>query len=120
MGFKFSDNKIHYEFEGKRFDADAAKSTVWLKETLRVLDDAKIILKGGNEGTELSEDDIERILAEFTESFDKLLGKGASAKIFGERPVSFYDCYDIYIYIMTKIRNFASTKRKEAEIIGNT
>lgn len=120
MGFRFSDNKIHYEFEGKRFDVDAAKSFVWLKETLSVLDGAKAILKGENEGTELSENDIEKILTEFTDSFDKLLGKGASAKIFGERPVSFYDCYDVYIYIMTEIRSFAGVKRKEAEKIGNT
>ena len=112
MGFKFSDNKIHFEFEGKTFKVDAAKCTVWLKTSLGVIQKAQNILKGCAHDADLTEEQIEEVLSGFVTVFDDLLGKGATKKIFGERLVSFYDCYDMYAYIVTEIKAFAVNKRK--------
>lgn len=113
MGFKFSDNNIHFEFEGKAFNADAAKCSVWLKTSLGVLQSAENILKGCAQNIDITEEHIEEILSSFVRIFDELFGEGSTKEIFDERPVSFYDCYDMYAYIVKEIRAFNVNKRKD-------
>ena len=60
----------------------------------------------------VTEDDIANIRSGFVALFDDLLGDGATADIFGKRPISFYDCYDIFHYITSEIKAFSADKRK--------
>lgn len=112
MGFRFSKRTLHLELEGYVFELEAAGAAAWLQDSIKMLENAKrIIARSKDNG--IAEEDIEQILSEFVESFDTLLGGGATSKIFGERPVNFYDCYDMYLYIVKEIRAFATAVRKE-------
>lgn len=112
MAFKFSDNRIHLDFEGKCFDIEAAGASVWLQRSLAVIDGARDILKNALAGGELSEENVSEIIKGFVSSFDELLGGGATGEIFGERPISFYDCYEVYGYIAGEIKKFNSDKAR--------
>lgn len=109
MRFKFSDNNnILFDFEGKKYSAEAAGASIWLKKSIGIFDSARKVFSQDN----VTEDDIANILSEFVALFDDLLGDGATADIFGERPISFYDCYDIFHYITSEIKAFSADKRK--------
>lgn len=112
MAFKFSDNRIHLDFEGKCFDIEAAGASIWLQSSLTVTDESSNILKNALAKGELSEDEVLNIIKSFVSLFDELLGGGATGEIFGERPVSFYDCYEVYGYIAGEIKKFNSDKAR--------
>ena len=113
MKFKFSDNNVHFEFEDVCFEVEAAGASVWLQNSLGVIENAQAVLKKAKDNaTALNNEDIIGILDEFVKCFDKLLGDGATLQIFGDRPISFFDCYDIYAYITKEIRSFNANKMK--------
>ena len=102
MGFKFRDNAVVLDFEGKIFNVDAFD--------MDIIDKLEQV---GNKATEISKvvdgkpakEQVSEMMDFMVDSIDSILGINATKEIFGSRMISFLDLLDIFNYISDEIKD---------------
>ena len=106
MAFKFRDNAINLDFDGKEFTLDPFDEDVLTKI-------AEVGLKASEISDTLKDKPAKEQLTEMmdfmVESIDSILGKGAIKEIFGKRKIRFCDLLDIFSYITDEMKKGRDT-----------
>lgn len=106
MAFKFRDNAVNLDFDGKEFTLDPFDN-----DTLTKIEEV------GIKASEISEslkdkpakEQINDMMDFMVESIDSILGKGAIKEIFGKRKIRFCDLLDIFSYIAEEMKKGRDT-----------
>ena len=106
MVFKFRDNVVILDFDGKKFTLDPFEN-----DTLTKIEE--VGLKASEISKSLKDKPAQEQLTEMmdfmVESIDSILGKGAIKEIFGKRKIRFCDLLDIFSYIAAEMKKGKDT-----------
>lgn len=106
MAFKFRDNAVNLDFDGKEFTLDPFDEDVLTKIEEVGLKANKI---SGSLKDKPAKEQINDMMDFMVESIDSILGKGTIKEIFGKRKIRFCDLLDIFSYIADEMKKGRDT-----------
>lgn len=119
MEFEFRDNKITLEIVGKQYEIETSDE---LQE--RMIAHAKRAMEAADKVEEIEKAQgisaaVKNCCQVLTEIVDDILGSGATAEIFGDRQISFYDLLDLYGYISGEINAYFYSRQQQVKAVAN-
>lgn len=106
--FEFKDNKLKLDIAGSIFEIDTTNP-----ELVKRMQTFSIEAQKKAEELSKKEDYIkalEEAIQFCLDSVDKILGEGASQKIFANSTVNFFDCLDIINFVVSEVNEFRKDK----------
>ena len=106
MAFKFRDNAVNLDFDGKEFTLDPFD-----EEILTKIEEVGTKARNISEsiGDKPAKEQLTEMMDFMAESIDSILGKGAIKEIFGKRKIRFCDLLDIFSYIADEMKKGRDT-----------
>ena len=112
--FEFKNNILELDIAGEIFKIDAAATSTKLKHVAKKFDEvAKAFADKDN-----LDDNTVKIACETTcHCVDEILGEGAMNRILKSKDkVTFYDCMDVYMFVVEEIRHFNAQKGNQYKL----
>lgn len=105
--FKFKNNEVVFDIEGKEYTVPIEKA----QKAMRRLGDMQ------EKAAKATEEDFAYICEEIVGIIDEALGEGSCAEIFGDRIINIYDLCDLIAYMAGEVTAFAEDKKKEYGVL---
>lgn len=106
--FEFRDNRLKLDIAGNIFELDITNPELIKELQTFSVEAQKKAEELSKEGDYIGA--LEKAIQFCLDSIDRILGEGASKKIFANRKVNFFDCLDVINFIVSEVSEFRQQK----------